>query len=110
MDGLFLPLDLLTGVIGMYFQFQFLTDMAALAAAYQTPEMELDRQILRWRTVETVLLTGLAFSVYVPEGLGGFQETAMGLLGVAYVIVGLCLMWAMFTLRKLFQPLLPENP
>lgn len=105
LDGRVLFLDILVGVVGIYFQFQFLTDMAALAEASQPPGMDLDRRILRWRTVETVLLTALSFFVYVPESLGDIRALLAGALAVVYVIVGLCLMGAMFALRKLFQPL-----
>ena len=103
MDGHVLFLDILTGVAGIYFQFQFLTDMAALAAAYQPPGETLERQILLCRTVETVLVTALSFAVYVPEGPGRTREIFILLAGIVYVLTGLYLMMSLFTLRKLFQ-------
>ena len=56
-DGLFLPLDLLIAVAGIYFHFQFLTDCAELASVHQPPEAGVDQRIRQWRTVQTVLLT-----------------------------------------------------
>ena len=109
LDGHVLFLDLLAAVIGIYFQFQFLTDVAALAEANQPPGNGLDGQILHWRTVETVLVTALCLTGHLPEALGSWRELLTGALAVVYVIVGLCLMGAMFSLRKLFQPVSPEG-
>lgn len=102
-DGLFPPLDLIAAVAGMYFHFQLFTDFAALAAAYQRPEDHLDSRLLRWRTVQTVLLTVIALSLYAAEWMGGGWTYAAVALAAAYLIVGLCLMVALFALRRLFR-------
>lgn len=104
-DGRFLPLDLLMSVIAIYFQFQFLTDMAALAKAGREPEgADLDRRLRRLRTVETVLVTLLSFLGYVPKALEGVREGLVVVLGIAYVLAGLWLMIALFALRQIYQP------
>ena len=107
-EGRFLPLDLIVGTAGMYFHFQFFTDCAALASAYQQPGDGLDR-LLRWRTIQTVLLTVMALSSCGAEWLGQVWTYAVTVLAVVYVIVGLCLMAALFALRKLFAEG-PEPP
>lgn len=103
-DGRFLPLDLLTGVAGLYFQFQFLTDMAALAETCVPEEPALRRQILRCRTMQTVLLTVFALAGRLPSPptgqLAGLTFTA---LIIAYLAAGLLLTAAMFTLRRRFR-------
>lgn len=102
-SGHFPPLDLIVSVAEMYFHFQFLTDCAALAAAYQQPEDGLDRRFLRWRTVQTVLLTVAALSAYGADRLGEIWAYALTALAVVYVFAGLCLMAALFALRRLFR-------
>lgn len=101
-DGRFLPLDLIVGAASLYFQFQFLTDCAALAAEYQPPEGELDRRLLRWRTVQTVLITVTTLMTDATESFGDAWGYAALALTVVSFFVTLCLTAAMFSLRKLF--------
>ena len=101
--GHFLPLDLIVSVAEMYFHFQFLTDCAALAAAYQRPEDGLDRRFLRWRTVQTVLLTAAALSACGADRLGGTWAYVPAALAVVYIFAALCLMAALLALRRLFR-------
>lgn len=101
-DGRFLPLDLIVGAASLYFQFQFLTDCAALAAEYQPPEGELDRRLLRWRTVQTVLITVTTLMAYAADFFGDAWGYATLALAVVSFFVTLCLTAAMFSLRKLF--------
>lgn len=116
-DGLFPPLDLIVAVAQLYFLFQFLTDMAALAKAH-CPEPEagaLSRKILRCRTVQTVLVTALSLvpclPARLPEGVSG---GALAVLAIAYCLLGVALMLFMFQLRRAFQdaapPPLPPAP
>ena len=49
-DGQILFLDLLVSVAGLYFHFQFLTDMAAFAEQYQSEGGDLDSRIRRRRS------------------------------------------------------------
>lgn len=101
--GHFPPLDMIVSVAEMYFHFQFLTDCAALAAAYQRPQDGLDRRFLRWRTVQTVLLTGMAIIMYAAEWLGEIWSYVPIVMAVVYLTAGLCLMAALFALRRLFR-------
>lgn len=103
LDGRFPALDLIVGAASLYFHFQFLTDCAALAAQYQPPDGELDRRLLRWRTVQTLLITAVTLLSCPVEFFGGIWEYAAILLAVAGVFVALCLMAALFSLRKLFR-------
>lgn len=108
-DGLFLPLDLIIAVAGMYVHFQFFTDCAALAAACQQPGDGLDRRILRWRTLQTLLLTAMALWVCGggwPDAAGGWLPTAAA---VVYCVAGVCLMAALFALRRLFREDAPDG-
>ena len=100
-DGLFLPLDLLIAVAGIYFHFQFLTDCAELASVHQPPEAGVDQRIRQWRTVQTVLLTLTTCLLYASEWLE--VEPVLYAFAGASLIVGLCIMAAMFALRRLFR-------
>ncbi len=112
LDGRSPALDLIVSAASLYFQFQFLTDCAALAERYQGSGDELDRRLLRWRTVQTLLITGLALLRYPVEffGSGGWAGTAAA-AGVLIVgcLAALRLMAALFALRRLFREE-PETP
>lgn len=112
-DGLSPPLDLLVAVAQMYFQFQFLTDLAALALT-RLPEPDgasLSRRMLRWRTVQTVLVTVFALAPYLPAWIP--ESAAKGVvvvLAVAYCILAFFLMTALFALRGHFKGGAPDAP
>ena len=103
-DGLPAPLGLVIGVIQMYFHFQLLTDCAALAAAHQGPGEAVDLRLLRWRTVQTVLQTAVICLAYGAEWLPeAAVETLLTLMALVYLIAGLCVMFAVFALRRIFR-------
>lgn len=116
-DSLFPPLNLVTAVAQIYFQFQFLTDMAALARTWcpHPEEVTLSRRILRCRTGQVVLVTLLSFASYLPaRPSGSLAAGVLFLLAVVYCILGLWLMISLFALRAAFQdaapPPLPPAP
>lgn len=100
-DGLFPPLDLVVTVAQMYFHFQFLTDCAALAEPYSYSGIE--RRILRWRAIQTVLLTGMGILMEVGAWFGKISGYMLAASTVVYLIMGLCLMAALFALRKFYR-------
>ena len=109
-NGHVLFLDLLTAVAGLYFHFQFLTDMAALAERYQPEDAGLDRRLRRCRTVFVVLTT--LFSLLgdlsaVPTESWG--EWAMIGMALAALIAAFLIMAALFRLRRCFreEPFVP---
>lgn len=118
LSGKFLFLDLLFTAVLLYFHFQFLTDMAAIAKKYQ-PEpdqdqpqgYDLDRRILRRRTVLLVLstiadLVGSLVQATDFERLMkmewpfGLLAAATVFLGAALVIVVVLIMVSLFQLRR----------
>ena len=109
-DGHFLPLDLIAAVAQLYFLFQFLTDMAALAEAHHPKGGELERKIRLCRTVQTVLVTAFALVPYLsaprwlPEGA---SDGALVALSIVYCLLGVALMLFMFQLRSAFQDAAP---
>lgn len=114
-DGLFPPLDLIAAVAQLYFLFQFLTDMAALAEARHPESGALGRRILRCRTAQTVLVTAIALAPYLPARLPeGVSGGALAVLAIAYCLLGAALMLYLFRLRRAFRdaapPPLPPAP
>lgn len=112
-DGHLPPLDLVVAVAQLYFLFQFLTDMAALARAYcREPEAaDLSRRILRCRTVQTVLVTAIALSPYLPRPgrlpSGLIMDGAVTVLALVYALLGIVLMLYLFRLRGAFKDAAP---
>lgn len=114
-DGHFPPLDLVVAVAQLYFLFQFLTDMAALAETRHPEGGALGRKILLCRTVQTVLVTAFALAPYLPARLPeGVSGGALAVLAIAYCLLGAALMLFMFQLRRAFRdaapPPLPPAP
>lgn len=102
--GLFPPLDMVITVAGLYFHFQFLTDMAALAEAYQPEEGNLDQRLRRRRAAYTVLVTTVSVLVHVPVGRFEEQRASVALgLTLVLLVVALFIMAGLFELRGLFR-------
>ena len=105
LSGKLLFLDLIFTVVLLYFHFQFLTDMAAIAEKYQPEGETLNRRIRDRRTALLVLTTiadvasGL---VQLLELEQVFEMTAVvwGLLSVAVLIVIVMIMFSLFQLRR----------
>ena len=102
-SGHFSPLDQVVGVIQMYFHFQLLTDCAALAADWEASGETVDRRILRWRTIQTVIQTGVMCLSYLPAEWDTAVMTAMTAMVLVYLAAGLGTMLALFALRRLFR-------
>lgn len=108
--GLFPPLDMVITVAGLYFHFQFLTDMAALAEIHQPEGGSLDRRLLRRRTVYVLVVTLVNTLHYLPVSgeseLRNYAALGMMLVGV---LAALFVMTGLFALRRLFRDQ-PEEP
>lgn len=112
LSGKILFLDLLFTAVLLYFHFQFLTDMAAIAEKYQPgPDQDqpqgcdLDRRILRRRTVLLVLstvadLAGSLVQLLELERTFEMAAVALGFLAVALLIVVVLIMVSLFQLRR----------
>lgn len=103
LSGRFPAVELVVTLASLYFHFQLMTDLAAIAAKYQKPEEILDRRLLKWRTLQTLLLTALSLQSYPMEWLPEWWKYVTMALAVAGLIAGLSLMMALFALRKIFR-------
>lgn len=106
-DGHILFLDLLVAVAGLYFHFQFLTDMAALAEQYQPEGGDLDSRIRRRRTVYIVLITVISLASCLdlqrPVTQSDLLLGAVAVMAFAALITALFIMAALFELRRCFR-------
>lgn len=107
--GHILFLDLLMAAAAIYFHFQFLTDLAALAQLRQPEGGNLDRRLRRRRTVYILLATGVSVLMHLPGGrYAGVQGYAALGLSAAALITALCIMAGVFELRGLFREEQPQ--
>ena len=107
--GHILFLDLLMAAAAIYFHFQFLTDLAALAQLRQPEGGSLDRRLRRRRTVYILLTTGVSVLTHLSgERYAGFQGYAALGLSAAALITALCIMAGVFELRGLFREEQPQ--
>lgn len=73
----------LISVISLYFHFQLLTNLAAIARKYGCPQ---ERMLLHFRTIQTILLTILAFTTQFEE----LSEISI-ILVIVQIVVMICL-------------------
>lgn len=110
-DGHILFLDLLVSAAAIYFHFQFLTDLAALAQQHQPQDGDLDRRLRRRRTAYILITTAVSVLLHLPAGryleLQGYA--ALG-LAAAGLITALFIMVGVFELRGLFRDQRPDLP
>ena len=111
LSGKLLFLDLIFTVVLLYFHFQFLTDMAAIAEKYQPEGETLNRRIRGRRTALLVLTTiaDVASGLFQAADLGqmmkmempfGLLTIALGVLLAVTLIVIVMIMFSLFQLRR----------
>ena len=93
-------ITLIINVTNLYFHFQLLTNLSYIAKRHQEDGLELDQKLLQYRTLQTVMLTIVTvlihFSTLLPV-VWGYLST---LMGVVYLVAGVCLIKALLDLRK----------
>lgn len=99
-DGHIIFLDLLVAAATLYFHFQFLTDMSALAEQYKHEESDLDRRLLKQRTVYVLLVTIIALLSDLSQLLvWEWWPLVLGALAVVTCLDTLFIMTDLFHLR-----------
>jgi hypothetical protein len=100
LDGMIPFIDIIVCLINLYFHFQLLTNLASIAAKYQQENDELSDKLLRYRTVQTVLLTIVTVLDLLSDTLAEIWILISVGLVIVYLIIGVCLMKALFDLRR----------
>ena len=100
-EGLWQFADLIIFIINLYFQFQLITNMATIAAKHQSYGYDLDGKLLHYRTVQTVMLTGIQLFTYLQPWLPQSVWTIGSFcMLIAFVVACICIMRILFNLRK----------
>lgn len=100
LDGTLQVVDIIIGVVNIYFHFQFLTNLASIAAKYQSEDHEFDAKLLRYRTMQTVMLTAVIVLGYLAKWQVELVTfVSVGMI-IAYLIVAILLMKTLFDLRR----------
>lgn len=92
--------DLLIGIVNIYYQFQLLTNLASIAAKHQPAGSALDRQILGCRTLQTILLTVIMLAGQVTLWLGDAGGILVIVMAIIHLLAGIYLMHVLFDLRR----------
>lgn len=101
-EGHILFLDLVVTAVTLYFHFQFLTDMAALAEAYQPDDDNLAVRIRSHRTAYTLLVTAIALLQSLAQAFPWEWWPGIAVFAaVIACIVALMIMADLFHLRRL---------
>jgi len=100
LDGAWQFVDILVSLVNLYFHYQLLTNLASIAANHQPEGYTQDAKLLRYRTLQTVMLTVIEIILLLQPWLSEFGVIISVLLSIVYLIAGICLMKALFDLRK----------
>jgi hypothetical protein len=100
LEGMWQFIDIIISLVNLYFHFQFLTNLASIAAKYQPEGYELDAKLLRYRTLQTVMLTAIEVIIRFQPWLSEAWTVISICMLLVYLIAGICLMKALFDLRK----------
>lgn len=100
LDGLWQFIDVLISLVNLYFHFQLLTNLASIAAKYQPEGYELDSKLLRYRTIQTIILTAITIIPYFHSWLLEIWTYISIIMLIVYLIVAICLMKVLFDLRR----------
>ncbi|MBQ8358520.1 MAG: hypothetical protein IJX37_01210 [Oscillospiraceae bacterium] len=100
LDGVWHFVDVTISLVNLYFHFQLLTNLASIAAKHQPPGYAQDAKLLRYRTLQTVMLTAISIISYLYPWLSQVWAVISTAMTIVYIIAGICLMKALFDLRK----------
>ena len=100
LEGMWQFIDIIISLVNLYFHFQFLTNLASIAAKYQSEGYELDAKLLRYRTLQTVMLSAIEVIICFQPWLSEVWTVISICMLIVYLIAGICLMKALFDLRK----------
>lgn len=91
---------IIINLVNLYFHFQLLTNLASIAAKYQPEDYGQDAKLLRYRTLQTVMLTAITIITQLRPWMAGAWLYISVVMLIVYIIVCICLMKALFELRK----------
>lgn len=93
-------INIIIGLINLYFHFQLITNLASIATKYQQEGYEQDKKLLKYRTMQTIMLTILLIITKFDFLLNEAWAYISIFIAIVYIVIGVCLMKALFDLRK----------
>lgn len=103
-DGVWQFIDIIISLTNLYFHFQLLTNLASIAAKHQPDGYELDAKLLRYRTLQTVMLTAIMIVTHMFPWLEELWAYCISVaMMIICIIAAICLMKTLFDLRKCLQ-------
>ena len=100
LDGLSEIGGILLGLINLYFHFQLLTNLAAIASKYQDEGDEMDATLLRCRTFQTVTLTAAMIIRRLTNLFGEYAGFITIGLAILYIIAGIIIFKTLIDLKR----------
>ena len=100
LDGLLEIGGLLIGLINLYFHFQLLTNLAAIASKYQDEGDEMDATLLRCRTFQTITLTAAMIIRRLTNLFGEYAGLITIGLAILYIIAGIIIIKTLIELKR----------
>lgn len=100
LGGMWQVADILIGMVNLYFHFQLVTNLASVARKHQPEGYSLDAELLRYRTVQTVILTALIVIGHFSAWVGNLGTVVSVLAVIVYLVLGIALMKVLFELRR----------
>ncbi len=101
-DGMLPFVDIVVGVVNIYFHFQLITNLASIAGKYGKEDGDLGAKLLSLRTFQTLLLTAVIIFGYFSEWTEDFGVFISICIAIIYLIAGILLMRTLFKLRSCF--------
>ncbi|MBO5646830.1 MAG: hypothetical protein J6S59_06900, partial [Clostridia bacterium] len=75
----------------------------SIATKYQPDGYNLDAKLLRYRTLQTIMLTAMEIVVYLHPWFSEVWVIISLCMIIIYLIAGICLMKALFRLRRCYR-------
>lgn len=100
LEGMWQFADVIICLVNLYFHFQLLTNLASLAANDPPEGHRLAEKLLRYRTLQTVMLTAIEILVCLHPWLSEVWTGISLCMMIAYLVAGICLMRVLFALRR----------
>ena len=100
LDGLSEIGGILLGLINLYFHFQLLTNLAAIASKYQDEGDEMNATLLRCRTFQTVTLTAAMIIRKLTNLFGEYAGLITIGLAILYIIAGIIIIKTLIDLKR----------
>ncbi len=99
--------SIIISIINLYFNFQLLSEISAVAREYQSENMMLDKRLIKLRNADTVVFAALQLLSTIPFIIN-FSETPvyisiMTVLTLVLIVITIIIAYTLFCVRRLFK-------